>query len=55
MTFAIGRLVSHDEDKPWIDRLSGHAQASGASFRSIIVAVLLSDVFRSRQAGPTSM
>jgi hypothetical protein len=49
MTFAIGRLVSHDEDAPWIDSLAG----SGASLRSIMRAVLLSDAFRSRQAGPT--
>lgn len=53
MTFAIGRLISHDEDTPWLDGLSTRAQASGASFGSIIRAVLLSDAFRSRQAGAT--
>jgi hypothetical protein len=55
MTFAIGRLVDHNEDKPWLDGLSARAQASGASLSSIIRAVLLSDAFRSRQAGPTPM
>ncbi len=55
MTFAIGRLVDHNEDKPWLDGLSARADASGASLSSIIRAVLLSDAFRSRQAGPTPM
>jgi Protein of unknown function (DUF1592)/Protein of unknown function (DUF1588)/Protein of unknown function (DUF1587)/Protein of unknown function (DUF1585)/Protein of unknown function (DUF1595) len=53
MTFAIGRLVDHVEDKPWLDGLSARAQASGASLSSIIRAIVLSDAFRSRQAGPT--
>jgi hypothetical protein len=55
MTFAIGRLITHSDDAPWLDSLSAQAKTSGGGLSNIIRAVLLSDAFRSRQAGPTPM
>lgn len=51
MTFAIGRLLDQPDDGQWVAYISGHADLADGSLRSIIRTVILSDAFRSRQAG----
>jgi hypothetical protein len=48
LTFAAGRLLDRPADNAWVEQLAKRAQADGGSLKSIIRAVLLSDVFLSR-------
>jgi hypothetical protein len=53
MTYALGRLVGHKD--PWALYLTEQVDPSETSFSGVLREVLLSEAFRTRQAGPVEV